>query len=120
MATTSSWRTSPKRDEQLQNKPNFELPKNSKAITANTSVNTNASSSKTCDIKCFKCQGQGHKPSQCVNQRVMVINAQEELESENEEEVGGGDMPSLEDANDEQGAVVGDLLVTRRVLKCAG
>ena len=38
----------------------------------------------------------------------MVINAQGELESENEEEVDDDDMPSLEDADDEQNAVVGD------------
>ncbi|XP_035546591.1 uncharacterized protein LOC118348639 [Juglans regia] len=46
----------------------------------------------------------------------MVINAQGELESENEEEVDNDDMPSMEDADDEQNAVVGDLLVARRVL----
>jgi hypothetical protein len=45
----------------------------------------------------------------------MVINAQGELESENEE-VDDDDMPSLEDADVEQNAVVGDLLVVRRVL----
>jgi hypothetical protein len=46
----------------------------------------------------------------------MVINAQGELESENEEEVDDDDLPSLEDADNEQNAVVGDLLVARRVL----
>ncbi|KAG5233045.1 Integrase [Salix suchowensis] len=58
--------------------------------------------------------GRGHIASQCVNKRVMVINAQGELESENEED--DNDMPPLEDADDEQSAVVGDLLVARRVL----
>uniref|UniRef100_A0A2N9F015 Reverse transcriptase domain-containing protein n=1 Tax=Fagus sylvatica TaxID=28930 RepID=A0A2N9F015_FAGSY len=61
-------------------------------------------------------KGRGHIASQCVNKRVMVINAQGELESENEEEVDDDDMPPLEDADDEQSAVVGDLLVARRVL----
>ncbi|XP_075657334.1 uncharacterized protein LOC142627371 [Castanea sativa] len=46
----------------------------------------------------------------------MVINAQGELESENEEEVENVDMSSLENADDEQNVVAGDLLVTRRVL----
>ena len=45
-----------------------------------------------------------------------MINAQGELEPENEEEVDDNDMPPLEDADDEQSAVVGDLLVARRVL----
>jgi hypothetical protein len=55
--------------------------------------------------------GREHIASQCVNKRVMVINAQGELESENEEEVDDDDMPSLEDADNEQNAVDGDLLV---------
>ena len=46
----------------------------------------------------------------------MVINAQGELESENEEDVDDDDMPPLEDADDVQNAVVGELLVARRVL----
>ncbi|XP_041011314.1 uncharacterized protein LOC121255093 [Juglans microcarpa x Juglans regia] len=116
MATTSSWKTTPKRDEQQQNKSKFESSKNAKLETATTSGTIETSSSKIRDIKCFKCQGRGHIASQCVNKRVMVINAQGELESENEEEVDNDDMPSMEDADDEQNAVVGDLLVARRVL----
>ncbi|XP_040994309.1 uncharacterized protein LOC121240848 [Juglans microcarpa x Juglans regia] len=117
MATTSSWKTAaPKRDEQLQNKSKFESSKSANPKTATTLGNTVTSSSKTRDIKCFKCQGRGHIASQCVNKRVMVINAQGELDSENEEEVDNDDMPSLEDVDDEQNAVVGDLLVARRVL----
>jgi hypothetical protein len=116
MATTSLWKTAPKRDEHLQNKPKFELSKNANTKTSTTLGNTEALSSKTRDIKCFKCQGRGHITSQCVNKRVMMINAQGEHESENEEEVDDDDMPSLEDADNEQNAVVGDLLVARRVL----
>jgi hypothetical protein len=116
MATTSPWKTTPKRDKQLQNKPKFEPSKNAKPTIATTSGNTEASTSKTHDIKCFKCQGRGHIASQYVNKRVMVINAQGELESENEEEVDDDDIPPLEDADDEQNDVVGDLLVARRVL----
>jgi hypothetical protein len=116
MATTSPWKTAPKRDGQLQNKPKFEPSKNAKPSTTTTSGNTKTSTSKSRDIKCFKCQGRGHIASQCVNKRVMVINAQGEHESENEEEVDDDDMPPLEDADDEQNAVVGDLLVARRVL----
>jgi hypothetical protein len=101
MTTTSPWKTATKRDEQLQHKPKFEFFKNANSKTSTTLGNTEASSSKTHDIKCFKCQGRGHIASQCVNKRVMVINAQGELESENEEEV-DDDMPSL--------------LVARRVL----
>jgi hypothetical protein len=113
MATNSPWKTAPKRDEQLQNKPKFELSKNANSKSSTTLGNTKASSSKTRHIKCFKCQGRGDIASQCVNKRVMVINTQGELESENQEEVDDDDMPSLEDANNEQNAVVRDLLVAR-------
>ena len=57
MATTSPWKTAPKRDEQLQYKPKFEPSKSANSKT--TLGNTEASSSKTRDIKCFKCQGRG-------------------------------------------------------------
>jgi len=116
MATTSSWKTAPKRDKQLQNKPKYELSKNAKPTTTTTSGSIEAFTSKTRDIKCFKCQGRGHIASQCVNKRVMVINAHGELESKNEEEVDNDDMPPLQDVDDEQNVVVGDLLVARRVL----
>ena len=55
MANTSPWKTAPKRDEQLQHRPKFESSKNSKPTTVATLGNTETSSSKTCDIKCFKC-----------------------------------------------------------------
>ena len=45
-----------------------------------------------------------------------MINAQGELESKNVEEVDDDGMPSLENADDKQSAMVGDLLVGRRVL----
>jgi RNA-splicing ligase RtcB len=59
VATTSPWKTTPKRDEQLQNKPKFELFKDANSKTSTTLGNTEASSSKTRDIKCFKCQERG-------------------------------------------------------------
>jgi hypothetical protein len=116
MTTTNPWKIAPKRVEQLQNEQKFELSKNANSKSSTTLGNTEASSSKTRDIKCFKCQGQRHIASQCVNKRVMVINAQGELELENEEEVDNDDIPSLKDADNEQNVVVGDLLVARRVL----
>ena len=103
MATTSPWKTAPIRDEQLQNKPKFESSNKAYSTTATTSGNTNASMIKTHDIRCSKCHGWGHIASQCVNKMVMVINAQGEFESEKEEEV-----------DDEQNAVIGNLLVANQ------
>ncbi|XP_057993790.1 uncharacterized protein LOC131174452 [Hevea brasiliensis] len=41
---------------------------------------------RTRDVKCFKCLGYGHYASQCSNKRVMVIREDGEVESEEENE----------------------------------
>ncbi|XP_042466500.1 uncharacterized protein LOC122049106, partial [Zingiber officinale] len=115
MTTHGPWRTAPRKEEQPQNKPKFEPFKKPKPTPSTTQGNREPISSKTRDIKCFKCQGHGHIASQCVNKRVMVINAQGELESEDEDEI-VEEVPQKEDSDDEQHAVIGDLLVARRVL----
>ena len=66
------------------------------------------------DIMCFKCQGRGHIASQCPNKRVMVMRDNGEIETENESDCDS--MPSLEDADDEEYAVQGELMVARRAL----
>ena len=66
------------------------------------------------DIKCFKCQGRGNLTSQCPNKRVMVMRDNGEIETNNESDYDY--MPSLEDADDEEYAVQGELLVVRRAL----
>ena len=67
------------------------------------------------DIMCFKCQGRGHFASQCPNKRVMVIWDNGEIETNNESDCDS--MLSLEDANDEEYAVQGELMVVRRALR---
>ena len=66
------------------------------------------------DIMCFKCQGKGHIASQCPNKRVMVMRDNGEIETDNESDCDS--MPSLEDADDEEYAVQGELMVARRAL----
>ncbi|XP_073154066.1 uncharacterized protein [Henckelia pumila] len=72
----------------------------------------------TRDIKCFRCQGLGHIASPCPNKKLMIVNVCGDVESESEEDIENyDDMPALEDLDDEgYGAVIGELLVTRRVL----
>ena len=73
--------------------------------------------SRTRDIKCFKCQGRGHISRECPNKRVMVITPQGEFVSEDEEEdEDDDDMPPLEDAYEGECAVDGESLVARRAL----
>ena len=66
------------------------------------------------DIMCFKCQGRGHIATQCPNKRVMVMRDNGEIETDNESDYDS--MPSLEDADDEEYAVQGELMVARRAL----
>ncbi|XP_073138536.1 uncharacterized protein [Henckelia pumila] len=85
-----------------------------KQVVKGTSENSNTRSR---DIKCFRCQGIGHISSQCPNKKLMIINACGDVESESDEE-NYDDMRALVDPNDEDGfgAVVGELLVSMRVL----
>ena len=49
------------------------------------------------DIMCFKCQG-GHIASQCPNKRVMMMQDNGEIETDNESDCDS--MPSLKDADE--------------------
>ena len=66
------------------------------------------------DIMCFKCQGRGHIVSQCSKKRVMVMRDNGEIETDNEPDCDS--MPSLEDVDDEECVVQGELMVARRAL----
>ncbi|XP_073120602.1 uncharacterized protein [Henckelia pumila] len=63
-------------------------------------------------------QGLGHNGSQCPNKKLMIINSCGDVESESEQDIENyDDMHTLEDPDDEgYGTVIGELLVTRRVL----
>ncbi|RDY07039.1 hypothetical protein CR513_08900, partial [Mucuna pruriens] len=70
---------------------------------------------RSCDIKCFRCQGVEHMASQCPNKREMGMLDNGEIESESSS---NDEMPPLEDCSDVEVAepVNGDILVTRRAL----
>ncbi|KAI3472895.1 hypothetical protein Pfo_030915 [Paulownia fortunei] len=112
IGTTSSisWKITPKRDEWPSIKPKPKSSKDTKPATMPKQGNIESSTSKDRDIKCFKCQGRGHIVSQCPNKGIMVINAQGEIETEDEQEDEVDDMPPLEDAYEGQYAVEGESL----------
>ncbi|KAI3469038.1 hypothetical protein Pfo_025701 [Paulownia fortunei] len=91
MTSSISWKTAPKRDKWPSIKPKPESSKDTKLATMPKQA-----------IKCFKCQGRGHIDSQCPNKRIMVNNAQGEIEIKNEQE--------------DEYAVEGESLVARRAL----
>ena len=70
---------------------------------------------RNCDIKCFKCQGRGHIASECVNKRVIVLQVNGRIVTEDETEE--NEMPPLEDVEDEECTIVREsTLVVRRAL----
>ena len=76
---------------------------------------TDSFANRSRDIKCFKCLGRGHIASQCPNRNVMVVRANGEIESEEEELE---DEPKIVFESDEEveHALDGELLVVKRSL----
>ncbi|XP_056843215.1 uncharacterized protein LOC130495741 [Raphanus sativus] len=72
-----------------------------------------ATSSRTRDVKCFKCQGRGHYANECTNKKVMILLENGEYESE--EEHSGSDLEKSGEESEVE-PVKGRLLVTRRLL----
>ena len=116
---SNPWRPSTTKKEdkaQSSSTPKYKSELKSENTNQISKGKTDPSMSRNRDIKCFKCQGRGHIASQCLNKRLMVINAQGEIETEDEQEDEDNDMPPLEDIYEGQFAVEGESLVARRAL----
>ena len=95
-ASTSSWKSNwqnnksmTKSKDEAKSKNSFVAPKGKMEIN---------SSSRSRDIKCFRCQEVGHIASQCPNKkRVMILLDKGEMESESSSD---DEMPPLEDCSD--------------------
>ncbi|KAF8045969.1 hypothetical protein N665_4165s0001 [Sinapis alba] len=69
-----------------------------------------ATTTRSRNVKCFKCQGSGHHANECTNKKVMIVLANEDVVSEDEK---------TDQESDEEGVeypVQGEMLVTRRIL----
>ena len=89
-----------------------------KSKTEPSSVNNgkNESQTRNHDIKCFRCLGVSHIASQCPNMRTLITHVDGEVETKSE---GNNDqMPSLEDACDDdvEHPVEDESLMARRAL----
>ncbi|KAJ4723247.1 Retrovirus-related Pol polyprotein from transposon 17.6 [Melia azedarach] len=112
-ASSSSWKSNWK-DNKVTSKPKEEPKQKDSIVVSKNKIETEISS-KSREVKCFRCQGFGHTTSQCPNKRVMIVleNGKIESASSNEDE-----MPPLADYSDIEieEPVHGDLLNTRITL----
>ncbi|KAL5554487.1 hypothetical protein UlMin_041888 [Ulmus minor] len=113
-SSSNSWKPNWKKEERPNFKPKPEASKENKVGSTFNQGKSDSQSSRTCDIKCFKCLGVGHIASQCPNKRVMIMREDGDVETESESKEDS--MPPLEDVSDIEEPVDGELLVARRAL----
>ena len=112
--SSTSWKSSHAKPLDKSQMPKLE-PKSSTTSHV-PQGKTEASTSRNRDIKCFRWQGKGHIASQCPNKQVMVLQANGEILTDDEDSV-TDDMPPLEDVSEEEYLAPGALkLVARRAL----
>nr|KYP48585.1 hypothetical protein KK1_029737 [Cajanus cajan] len=122
----SSHSSSLKKDSKREGKPfdkkkNFE-PSKSLVIEKDKGKgkDTLHTSSRTSDIKCFKCLGRGHIVSQCPTKKVMIMRGHDIYSSQDEATTSSSN--SGEEASDEEENVEstfsyeGEILMIRRLL----
>nr|KYP34748.1 hypothetical protein KK1_044243 [Cajanus cajan] len=83
---------------------------------------TSHTSSKTSEIKCFKCLGRGHIASQCPTKKPMILKGKD-IYSEESSSSSSSSIESEEEASDHEEKVEklypvdGDLLMVKRILR---
>nr|KYP33655.1 hypothetical protein KK1_045478 [Cajanus cajan] len=83
--------------------------------------NTSHTSTKSSEIKCFKCLGRGHITSQCPHKKDMILRSQDIYSSQDEATTSSSSSEDEEEASEEESCEVtypynGELLMMRRVL----
>ncbi|KAG6510355.1 hypothetical protein ZIOFF_028365 [Zingiber officinale] len=101
---SSSWKDKPKKEGSSSNSKEA-------ASTKKPIPTTSSSTSKSRDIKCFRCLGKGHIASECPNKKTMVVRDNGSISSE---EIASHSSSSSDEENDGVAyAQDGDLLVSK-------
>nr|KYP35416.1 hypothetical protein KK1_043551 [Cajanus cajan] len=108
----------------FEKKNTFDSSKNidkGKAKEEKEKKNTSHTSTKSSNIKCFKCLGRGHIASQCPNKKCMILRGQDIYSSQDEATTSPSSSEGEEEASEEESCEVTypynrELLMMRRVL----
>ncbi|PON41316.1 Zinc finger, CCHC-type [Parasponia andersonii] len=98
--STSAWKSNQWKMDERQPTMKPKTKQKQEVISHVKQGKSNSSTSRNPDIKCFKCQGRGHIANQCPNKRVMVLQDDSEIETEDEDDI--DHIPPLEDADEEE------------------
>ena len=114
-SSSASWRSNGRKDEMAVFKSKTE-PSKRRDEAPIVNKGKNESQTRNRDIKCFRCLGVRYIASQCPNKRTMIACIDGEVETESEED--DDQIPSLEDACDDnvEYPVEGESLVARHAL----
>ena len=113
--SSTSWRSSGKKDEGTVFKSKTEPPKRRDEV-AGVNIGKTESQTRNRDIKCFRCLGLGHIASQCPNKRTMIAHVNGEVETESDSDHDQTKPPEDTCDDDLEYPVEGEILVARRVL----
>jgi hypothetical protein len=115
--SSSSWKPNLKREGTVRPRSfvtsRTEPPKAKVDVTTDAKGKFETQPKGTPDVKCFRCQGNGHYASECPNKRIMMIRDNGDMESESDRSDCEG-MPPLDDSDgDELTLPVEESLVIR-------
>ena len=113
--SSSPWKVSGRNDEELEIQIKSELIKKKEDVADVGKGKLHSQSTRSSEVKCFKCMGKWHIASQCPNRRTMILREDGGLEFE-EEAIEESKQPLGEKDEDVEYLVIGELLVTGRAL----
>jgi hypothetical protein len=87
-SSSSSWKPNLKREGIVRLRSfvpsRIEPPKAKVGVPIGDNGKSETQPKRTCDVKCFRCQGHGQYASECPNKRLIMIRDNDDVESESD------------------------------------